>query len=125
MQFLSAEWLAALDEAAKDLEIDPDTSILIEQRIRTDPASEVVWHTRVAGGVVRFISGPAPDADIRLSCDQETALALSQGRLSAPRAFLDGRLHLDGDISALTGARAGLDAMADVFVLVRAGTAVD
>jgi predicted lipid carrier protein YhbT len=125
MQFLSAEWLAALDEAARDLEVEDDTSILIEQRIRTDPTVEVVWHTRVAAGVVRFISGPAPDADIRLSCDQETALALTQGRLSAPRAFLDGRLHLDGDVSALMGARSGLDAMADVFALVRADTAID
>lgn len=125
MRFLSTEWVAALDEAASALEVDDDLAIVIEQRVRTGPTAEVIWHMRVAAGTVRFAPGPAPEADIRLSCSQATALAMAQGRMSAPRAFLDGRLRLDGDVSVMMDARAGLEAVADGFALVRADTAVD
>ena len=121
MQFLSDDWVAALDAAAKTVEVEPDTSIVIEQTVRRD-GPDVIWHSTVAEGSIRLTPGAAAGPDVRLSCDSATASAISTGRLSAQRAFLDGRLHLDGDVRALMEARPALDVLADVFASVRADT---
>jgi putative sterol carrier protein len=120
IRYLSDEWLAALDRAAKTLTSDPDRPVVIEQTVR-DGEHEIVWHTTVSQ-TVRVVPGPAVDAAIRFSSDRETALAITSGRLSAQRAFLDGRLHLRGDVGALMAARPSLAALADGFAAVRADT---
>ena len=118
MRFLSDEWLAALDQAARTLTGDPDRPVVIEHTVR-DGEHEIVWHTTVSERV-RVVPGPAVDAAIRFSSDRETALAITSGRLSAQRAFLDGRLHLSGDVGVLMAARPGLAALADGSAAVRA-----
>ena len=120
MRFLSEEWLAALDEAARTTTIDSEKTVVIEQTVR-DTDSEIVWHA-IVSTTIRVIPGPASDAAVRISSDRETAAAITSGRLSAQRAFLDGRLRLDGDVQALMDARPGLVALGDVFATVRADT---
>lgn len=120
MRFLSEEWLAALDQAAKTATIDSDRTVVIEQTVRDDDR-EIVWHA-IVSQTIRVVPGPAIDAAVRISSDRETAAAIASGRLSAQRAFLDGRLHLSGDIHPLMDARPGLAALGDVFAAVRAET---
>lgn len=119
MRFLSDEWLTALSEAARSITVDPDASVVIEQTVR-GAGGDVVWHTRVGDGEVRIVPGPAPDPDVSLSCDPETAASISLGRLSGQKAFLDGRLRLDGDIRSLIAARPALAVVSDTFAAVRA-----
>ncbi len=100
------------------MEVDASTSIVIEQKVVGDGV-DTAWHTRVAEGAMSVIPGPAPESDITLTCDPDTAASIASGRLSAQRAFLDGRLRLDGDVRSLMAARPALDALADVFAGVR------
>jgi hypothetical protein len=124
VRFLSDEWLAALGRAAETIDVDPDVSVVIEQTVRSGGGDheDVTWHTTVAGGRVEVSPGPSSIAAIRLSSDAETAWQIAGGRLSAQRAFLDGRLRLGGDVRSLMAARPALDAIADAFSGVRAET---
>jgi putative sterol carrier protein len=121
VRFLSDEWLAGLDRAAGTIEVDPDVSIVIEQTVRAD-AGDVVWHTTVEDGAIEFGSGPAPEAIVRMSADTDTAWHVASGRLSAQRAFLDGRLTLAGDVRSLITARPALEAIAAAFSGIRTET---
>lgn len=121
MDFLSHEWLTALDDAVSGVTLDPDTAIVIEQTVSVAD-SEVCWHMVVADGRIRVLEGSADSPDVKLRCGARSATAIAAGRLSALRAFLDGRITLEGDTRALRAARAGLEALDDAFVAVRERT---
>jgi putative sterol carrier protein len=50
---------------------------------------------------VRFVAGPAADADLVLVSDYETARALARGELNAQQAFAAGRLKVRGRLDSL------------------------
>jgi hypothetical protein len=54
--------------------------------------------------------------------DRTTAAAIATGRLSAQAAFIDGRLRVGGDLSALLDRAAELAALDDLFASARAAT---
>ena len=89
--------LAGIDTTA----IAPDVEFVLEQQV-TD-AGEIVdqYHVVVANGSVDVIAGAAPNADVILKQDADTARALRDGTLHAQNAFLTGRLSIDGDINGL------------------------
>lgn len=91
-------------EAAQALAGDPrleDVALVIEQRI-TDAESIVAhYHLRLGAGVVAVIDGPAENPDVVITQDRATADSIRAGEAHAHRAFLTGRLRIDGDVDAL------------------------
>jgi putative sterol carrier protein len=49
-------------------------------------------------GHIRGRAGDEPDSDLRVRVDEETWRMLNRGDLSAPRALLERRIHLEGDL---------------------------
>ncbi len=92
-----ARWMARLegDERLAGLEL------VIEQRIVDSGGGEETWHVRFSGGSVDVAAGPASDAHVVITQDRRTADALRQGDTNAHRAFLTGRLRVDGDVDLL------------------------
>lgn len=120
VRFLTDAWVDALDRAAATLQCTPDVAgatLAIEHVVDT-----FTYHVRIDGTGVRFVAGPAPVATVRFTADRATAHAIASGGTSAQRAFMDGRLHIDGDALALSRALPALRGLDDAFAAVRAAT---
>ncbi|MDE0802099.1 MAG: SCP2 sterol-binding domain-containing protein [Acidimicrobiales bacterium] len=123
MDFLSDEWLAALDTAARNRaapEDDPlvSVSMTIDHVIVDGPH----WRLTIDDGALSVTPAPEGEPDVRLTSDRETAAAIASGRRAALDAFISGDLRLGGDVRRLIDERAALEAMGDVFATVRADT---
>jgi hypothetical protein len=125
-EFLSREWLAELDAAARASDrlatLAPDTTLVVEQRVSGGPHGDVTYQLVIDrdGGRVETGSPGAPD--IVLLTDYETGLALHHGEVNAQAAIAGRRMKLRGDIERLLGRAEALRALDDVFASVRAHT---
>jgi putative sterol carrier protein len=57
-----------------------------------------VFHVRIANGEVCGFAGEPARADLRVRVDVPSWRALNAGTLSAPRALLQRRVHLSGNL---------------------------
>ena len=123
VQFLSDEWLAAMDDAARNrVAPEPDplaaVTVTIEQVVRDGPR----WRLVVDHGSCSVVAGGDSEPDVRLTSDRETAEAVATGRRPALEAFIAGDLVLGGDVRALLEHRAALEVVGDLFAQVKADT---
>ena len=122
-EFLSPEWIAALDAAAAGLtEAEGVGDLTIEQVVRGPEGVEVRYQVRFAAGRVRVVAGGTDEPDVRVIADAETAAAIHRGELSAQAALVAGRAKLQGPIQHLRGREAVLRDLDDAFASVRAST---
>ena len=122
VRFLSPEWIAALDAAAKEAAVPPAVRLTIQQIVTDDSADDVRYHLVLHEGRCRVVPGEADSPDVTLVQTREVAAALSRGELNAQQALEAGRLKLRGDIGHLAKEGKALGAMEDVFAAVRAET---
>ena len=106
MRFLSPEWLDHMRAATAPA--SPAATVSIHQRVTGGPDGDVEYTLRVGGGRATFEPGPGP-ADVTLVSDYETAAAISQGQLSAARAFAARRLRVRGSATALVAHQEAFD----------------
>lgn len=126
-RFLSDAWLEELGAAARASSVLQEAAvglgIVIEQVITGATGGEVRYHWVLDDGAVAVVVGPAPGAaDITLTTDWATAVALASGDVGAQDAFLAGRLRLGGDIALLVRAGGAMAAVEDVARAVREAT---
>ena len=121
VRFLSEEWVAALDAAARDAAVPADVRLTVQQIVRDD-SGDVRYHLVVDDGRLRVHPGEAPGADVTLVQTPDVAAALSRGELNAQQALEAGLLKLRGDIGHLARHGKTLTAIEDVFAAVRADT---
>ena len=124
VRFLSPEWIAALDAAAREATVPAGVQLTIQQVV-TDgggDGGEVSYHLVLEDGRLQVRPGEAGKADVTLVQSREVAAALSRGELNAQQALEAGRLKLRGDIGHLAREGKALGAMEDVFAAVRAVT---
>ena len=125
-EFLSPEWVAELDGAARRSPAlagpAGDEPLTVEQRVRGGPPGDVRYHVVLADGGVRFVYGPAPEPDVLLVIDYAFAAEMHRGRGSAQDALAAGALKVRGDLDRLLARSEALLAIDDVFAAVRAST---
>jgi putative sterol carrier protein len=123
--FLSAEWIDALDDAARAATL-PETvaavSLTVEQVVRDSPDGETRYHLRIVDGGARVQSGPAQAPDLRLFADYDVAARIQRGEINAQEALAAGRLKVQGRFAHLLRVDDALRALEDVFEPVRATT---
>jgi putative sterol carrier protein len=123
--FLSAEWISALDAAAQSATLPDEAatvSITIEQVVRDAPGGDARYHLRIKDGRARVHPGPATAPDLTLFADYETAAQLQRGELNAQNALATGGLKVRGAFARLVRVDDALRALEDVFAPVRAAT---
>src|SRR5205085_1522171 len=121
--FLSPEWIAALDAAAREATVPAGVRLTIQQIVTDNGGGDDVrYHVVLHDGRLRVRPGEAPAADVTLVQSREVAAALSRGELNAQQALEAGRLKLRGDIGHLAREGRALTAVEDVFAAVRAAT---
>ncbi len=118
VDFLSDAWITALGSAASSIDISSDVSLKVRQTIHdTTDDTEVCWHVSLEAGKVEVSRGPGPEPDVGLVTDRATADGIHRGEISAQRAFLDGRIQILGDITALIRHQEVLAAVAPMMGL--------
>ena len=128
-EFLSDEWLAALDAAARDSADNDDgagdtDALAVEPVVRGVPGRGDVRYRVTCDTVVRSVT-PSRDrepADVRIETDYATAVALARGELNAQTALADGSLRVSGDLARLGAHAPALARLGDLFASVRATT---
>lgn len=125
-EFLSAEWIAALDAAARASTALTDCArsgpFVLEQRVELPSGAEAVHHLVFAPDGARVRPGPASRPDVVLVTDLPTAMALARGEANAQHALASGRLRVRGALDALTSRSDALREVDDVFASVRTET---
>lgn len=122
MEFLSDDWLTALDEAARSRRAGDDDPLAgVDLSIEQVVTDERRWRLVVANGDLSVVPESAfeGDADVRLTSDRATASAVARGERPALEAFIAGDLVLGGDVGALLEHRAALESVGDLFAAVR------
>jgi SCP-2 sterol transfer family len=125
-EFLSPEWIAALDRAARESQelraATADIDATVEQVVPDAPLGAVHYHVTLDHGEVHVQPGPAGAADLTLLVDYEVARAINDGTTTAQLALASGRLKIKGGMTAFVGHERALAAIGDIFGAVRAGT---
>lgn len=127
MRFLSGEWLAAVDQALSSSQqvagATADTSLRLLQVVTGAPEGTVAYVVAVDHGAVRVTTAaPGDGADVTLTSDWSTAVAVATGALAPHDAFTDGRLRVRGDIDVLRAQAPALAGLHAAFDEVRAST---
>ncbi len=78
-----------------------DADFVIEQQVTDGDQLVEHFHVKLINGSAVVIDGPAIDPDLTIRQDVHTARALRDGVANAQRAFLTGRLEIDGNIDKL------------------------
>jgi hypothetical protein len=130
-EFLSDEWIAALDAAARAALRDgaDDADLLaVEPVVCGVPGRGDVRYRVSCGTAVRAVTRPSDvsaddaSADVRIETDYATAVALARGQLNAQTALADGLLRVSGDLARLAAHASALARLGDLFASVRATT---
>jgi alkyl sulfatase BDS1-like metallo-beta-lactamase superfamily hydrolase len=125
-RFLSDDWLAELNRAvAADERVAAAASgihLVIQQVVVDDSGGEIHYATRVADGRVWLEPGPAEDADVTITEDDETAAALAQGVTTPQDAILAGKVRVRGDVGTLLKGQEVLERVRACYDDVRAHT---
>lgn len=125
-RYLSPEWIAALDRAARSndtlAEATRGIQLVIQQEVRDGPEGDTSWHLQIDDGSVRVLPGRAERADVVFTQDHATALAVGRGEVSAQTAFMVGQLRVGGNVGLLMEHHDAFDSVEDVFGPVRRAT---
>ncbi len=122
VRFLSAEWLTALDESARQLHVPDDVDLVVEQVVTRPDGDETAYHLVFGGGSVRVHPGRAEAASVAVQQSYETAVALARGELNAQQAMARGELRVSGDVALLSRQGRSLGRLPDLFADLRERT---
>lgn len=125
-RFLSAEWVAELDDAARrSASLRTATAgvdLVVEQVVTDGPDGDRTYHLVLRDGDVRVVDGPAEAPTVTFTQPWSIARAVARGETSAQGAFMGGDLRVGGDVGALLAHQAAIARLDDVFADVRAST---
>jgi hypothetical protein len=125
-EFLSPEWLDELDAAVRAAaELSTLNPIVIEQVVSDVPRQGEVRYQLVVddgGARVRVKGDRTRAADVRLTTDYATAVAIAARKENAQTALAEGRLRLGGRVDLLVRRAPAFAALGDATTALRAVT---
>lgn len=127
--FLSPAWIDALAGALDGAPPSPAASsattskLKLRHRIHGGPGGDVEFGVELGPDGPSIKPGPVADADVEVTQDYETAVAISRGTITPAVAFASGRVRMGGKVGLLTQHRDGLSAFADALAALRERTA--
>jgi hypothetical protein len=117
VEYLSDEWLAALDSAARSVTVDPPAAeTIVVQTVVVDPEGPAVaYHLTLADRSIGVQAGSSDVPTVTFTQSRETATAVASGRRSAQEAFMAGDIRVGGDVTALIQQREAFRAFDEVM----------
>lgn len=105
VKFLSEDWARAVTDA---LNAHPgfksamgSADLTIQFNTTDAPDGTISYYLVAAGGQANLQLGEAPDADVTINQNYETASAISQGDLNTQTAFMTGKIKVSGNLAKL------------------------
>jgi putative sterol carrier protein len=118
-RFLTQDWaddvLTALNGSDEVRGAIKGVDLCIQQVVGGAPDGEVQYWTKIADGRVSGGLGQAPDADVTITQDYETAVAMNKGDLNAQAAFMQGKLKVTGNMGKLLQNQGAMQALGPVL----------
>ncbi len=118
-RFLSEDWAreatAAAGASADLQEATKDVDLTMQQSVSGAPDGEATFFTRFRNGETTLGIGEAPDADIKITFDYETASEMDRGEVNAQAAFMQGRLKITGNMGKLLQNQDAVSALQQVL----------
>jgi putative sterol carrier protein len=104
-RYLSEQWFgevaAALDGRGGDAPGAAEVRLVLQELVTDTPDGDVAYSLRIEDGRLALRTGDHGDADVTISQDYATAVALHRGEVTLQDAFMHGRVKVAGNISAL------------------------
>lgn len=104
MQFLSQEWLEALEAALNGneavLKAAKGTHARVQQIVVKDDEELGYW-IEIDDGAIRMGMGTAESPSVTVTSDYDTAVALAKGELSPMAAFFSGKVEISNMMAAM------------------------
>ncbi|MBA2326488.1 MAG: SCP2 sterol-binding domain-containing protein [Actinobacteria bacterium] len=124
--FLSPEWVAELDAAARATDAATtradDLTLTVQQVVQGAPNGEVRYYVTIDRDGVRVRPGSADAPDLTLFAKYDVARAINAGTADAQDALAVGRLKIKGRLEQLLEHQDAFAALDDLFASVRNGT---
>lgn len=124
--FLSPEWVAELDAAARASDAaairTEDLTLTVQQVVQGAPQGEVRYYVTIDRDGVRVRPGSTDSPDLTLFADYDVARAMNAGTANAQAALSAGRLRIKGRLDLLLGHEGAFAALDDIFTSVRNAT---
>jgi putative sterol carrier protein len=117
-RFLTQAWADEIVRAVNANDVGADVTLTIQYVVTGAPDGETRYWTRFAGGRYEAAIGEAPDADITLTQDYETAAAMDRGELIAQAAFMQGKLKVTGNIGKLLKTQDAMNAAGEAIAAI-------
>lgn len=125
-RFLSPAWIeqVATTAAARDAAppVAPEITMTVRQTVRGGPDGDVSYSFRLAQGWVTVTPDDPAEADVEVTSDYDTAVAISKGELSPAVALAAGLLRVGGKVGLLVEHHDAFLALGDLLGPVRATT---
>jgi putative sterol carrier protein len=125
-RYLSPEWFDEVNRAAAANDrLRTDTAgvdLTIQQVVTDAPEGAISYTVKVRDGHVEVVPGEDASADVTITEDWSTATAVAGGELSAPAAFMTGRIRVTGNVAVLLDVQGSLVGLDQVFADLRART---
>jgi hypothetical protein len=117
VEYLSDEWLAALDSAARSVTVDPPAAeTIVVQTVVVDPEGPAVaYHLTLADRSIGVQAGSSDAPTVTFTQSRETATAVASGRRSAQEAFMAGDIRVGGVVTARIQQREAFRAFDEVM----------
>lgn len=126
VRYLSPEWFEEVNAAAAAGRVADHVTeglrLVVQQVVTGAPDGDVHYAVRIEEGGVAVVPGDAPDADVTVTEDHDTATKVARGELAAPVAFMTGRIRVTGDTRTLPAAQPALHRLDALFVDLRERT---
>jgi len=103
--FLSEDHFAAAREALNNDENFQNSIANVELAVQFDvsgmPEGDLSYYLKVADGAVNTERRPLEDADVTVSSDYDTSMAISKGELNVQMAFMTGKIKVGGNMAKI------------------------
>ena len=111
--FLSAAWVAALDEALRTAGIvaESEPTLIIRQVVDHPGGETTTFRVRIGADGAEALPGDGGEATVTYRQSQAVARGIATGDLDAHVEFLMGRVVVTGDTKALVAHRHSLERM--------------
>ena len=103
--FLSEDHFDAAREALKS---DPgfqnaiaNVTFGVEFHVSGTPNGDLTYYLKVADGSAETHTGPLGEADVTVSSNYETSMAISRGELNVQMAFMTGKIKVGGNMAKI------------------------
>ena len=106
VQFLSDEWMTTATDTLGASEAFTgaiqNVDLVMQFDVSDAPSGAAsIYNVAIADGAATVTSGLNEDADVTVSNDYDTAVAIAKGDLNTQMAFMSGKLKVSGNLAKL------------------------